>query len=155
MARYGQTFKDRAVARLLPPESAALELVAQEVGIGSGANTSALDGFLGNVSTAVGVLGALQGLRSHDTLTQLGSAGNLLNSANYIAGRLGATASGDPAHADFMTVVKSLRAGGQNIGGSRKVCSRYLLNSCSRPFYLGKMAISYRGSSQRATGKAD
>ena len=35
MARYGQTFKDRAVARLLPPESAALELVAQEVGIGS------------------------------------------------------------------------------------------------------------------------
>ena len=31
MARYGQSFKDRAVARLLPPESAALELVAQEV----------------------------------------------------------------------------------------------------------------------------
>ena len=56
----------------------------------SGANTSALDGFLGNVSTAVGVLGALQGLRSRDTLTQLGSAGNLLRSANYIAGQLGA-----------------------------------------------------------------
>ncbi len=36
MARYGQTFKDRAVARLLPPESAALELVAQEVGVGAG-----------------------------------------------------------------------------------------------------------------------
>jgi transposase-like protein len=36
MARYGQTFKDRAVARLLPPESAVLELVAQEVGVGSG-----------------------------------------------------------------------------------------------------------------------
>jgi transposase len=35
MARYGQAFKDRAVARLLPPESAALELVAREVGIGS------------------------------------------------------------------------------------------------------------------------
>lgn len=33
MARYGQTFKDRALARLLPPESAALELVSQEVGI--------------------------------------------------------------------------------------------------------------------------
>jgi len=33
MARYGQAFKDRAVARLLPPESAALERVAQEVGI--------------------------------------------------------------------------------------------------------------------------
>ena len=36
MARYGQAFKDRAVARLLPPESAALELVAREVGIGAG-----------------------------------------------------------------------------------------------------------------------
>ena len=36
MARYGQTFKDRAVARLLPPESAAAELVAREVGVGTG-----------------------------------------------------------------------------------------------------------------------
>ena len=36
MARYGQAFKDRAVARLLPPESAALEVVAREVGIGAG-----------------------------------------------------------------------------------------------------------------------
>ena len=36
LARYGQAFKDRAVARLLPPESAALELVAREVGIGAG-----------------------------------------------------------------------------------------------------------------------
>lgn len=36
MARYGQAFKDRAVARLLPPESAALDLVALEVGIGAG-----------------------------------------------------------------------------------------------------------------------
>ena len=35
MARYGQAFKDRAVARLLPPESATLELVAREVGIGA------------------------------------------------------------------------------------------------------------------------
>ena len=34
VARYGQAFKDRAVARLLPPESAALEVVAREVGIG-------------------------------------------------------------------------------------------------------------------------
>jgi len=33
MARYGQAFKDRAVARLLPPESAAMEMVAREVGI--------------------------------------------------------------------------------------------------------------------------
>lgn len=33
MARYGQTFKDRAVARLLAPEGAAAEVVAREVGI--------------------------------------------------------------------------------------------------------------------------
>ncbi len=36
MARYGQGFKDRAVARLLPPESAAVEEVALEIGIGAG-----------------------------------------------------------------------------------------------------------------------
>ena len=36
MARYGQAFKDRAVARLLPPESAAVEVVAREVGVGVG-----------------------------------------------------------------------------------------------------------------------
>ncbi len=35
MARYGQTFKDRAVARLLPPQSAALEVVSREIGIGT------------------------------------------------------------------------------------------------------------------------
>lgn len=33
---YGQAFKDKAVARLLPPESAALEVVAREVGVGAG-----------------------------------------------------------------------------------------------------------------------
>ena len=33
MARYGQAFKDRAVARLLPPESAALAVISQETGI--------------------------------------------------------------------------------------------------------------------------
>ena len=36
MARYGQVSKDRAVARLLPPESAALEVVSREVGVGCG-----------------------------------------------------------------------------------------------------------------------
>ena len=36
MARYGQAFKDRAVARLLPPQSAAVEVVAREMGIGAG-----------------------------------------------------------------------------------------------------------------------
>ena len=35
MARYRQAFKDRAVARLLPPESTALEVVAREVGVGA------------------------------------------------------------------------------------------------------------------------
>jgi len=33
VARYAQAFKDRAVARLLPPESAALDVVAREVGV--------------------------------------------------------------------------------------------------------------------------
>jgi len=34
LARYGQAFKDRAVARLLPPQSAALDDVSRDVGIG-------------------------------------------------------------------------------------------------------------------------
>lgn len=33
MARYGKQFKERVVARLLPPESAAPESVAREVGV--------------------------------------------------------------------------------------------------------------------------
>lgn len=33
MARYGQAFKERAVARLLPPESAPIQQVSQELGI--------------------------------------------------------------------------------------------------------------------------
>jgi transposase-like protein len=33
MARYGQAFKDRAVARLLPPESSGVDVVAQAVGV--------------------------------------------------------------------------------------------------------------------------
>ena len=36
MARYGQAFKDKAVARLLPPESADLEVVSREVGVSVG-----------------------------------------------------------------------------------------------------------------------
>ncbi|MCP3713737.1 transposase, partial [Paraburkholderia sp. CNPSo 3274] len=35
MARYGQTFKDRAVARLLAPESASVDEVAREIGVGA------------------------------------------------------------------------------------------------------------------------
>lgn len=34
MARYGKAFKDRAVARLLPPESSSVETVSREIGIG-------------------------------------------------------------------------------------------------------------------------
>jgi hypothetical protein len=33
VARYGQEFKDRAVARLLPPESASIQKVSQELGV--------------------------------------------------------------------------------------------------------------------------
>ena len=33
MAKYGQTFKDRAVARLLPPQSSSPESVSSEVGV--------------------------------------------------------------------------------------------------------------------------
>jgi transposase-like protein len=36
VARYGQAFKDRIVARLLPPESAAIDVVAREVGVSVG-----------------------------------------------------------------------------------------------------------------------
>jgi len=34
VARYGQAFKNRAVARLLPPESCPVETVSRELGIG-------------------------------------------------------------------------------------------------------------------------
>jgi transposase len=33
VARYGQAYKDKVVARLLPPESSAVEVVAREVGV--------------------------------------------------------------------------------------------------------------------------
>jgi transposase len=33
VARYGQEFKDRAVARLLPPESASVQSVSRELGV--------------------------------------------------------------------------------------------------------------------------
>ena len=33
MARYGQAYKDRIVARLLPPESSSVEHVSREVGV--------------------------------------------------------------------------------------------------------------------------
>ena len=33
MARYGQAFRDRIVARLLPPESAAIDVISREVGV--------------------------------------------------------------------------------------------------------------------------
>lgn len=33
MARYGQVFKDKAIARLLPPESANMDAVSREIGV--------------------------------------------------------------------------------------------------------------------------
>ena len=36
MARYGQAYKDRIVARLLPPESSAVDVVSREVGVSIG-----------------------------------------------------------------------------------------------------------------------
>jgi transposase len=33
LARYGQEFKDRAIAKLLPPESASIKDVANEIGV--------------------------------------------------------------------------------------------------------------------------
>ena len=36
MARYGKTFKNKAVARVLPPKSETLEAVARDIGIGAG-----------------------------------------------------------------------------------------------------------------------
>jgi transposase-like protein len=33
MARYGRAFKERAVARLLPPESSPVEAVSRELGV--------------------------------------------------------------------------------------------------------------------------
>ena len=33
MARYGKAFKDRAVARLLPPESTSVEEVSRQIGV--------------------------------------------------------------------------------------------------------------------------
>jgi transposase-like protein len=33
VARYGQAFRDRIVARLLPPESATIDVVSREVGV--------------------------------------------------------------------------------------------------------------------------
>ena len=36
MARYSQAFKNRAVARLLPPENSSVEVVAREISIGTG-----------------------------------------------------------------------------------------------------------------------
>jgi transposase-like protein len=33
MARYGKAFRERAVARLLPPESSPVETVSREIGV--------------------------------------------------------------------------------------------------------------------------
>ncbi|AYQ28615.1 tandem-95 repeat protein [Polaromonas sp. SP1] len=71
------------------------------------------DNFLGGVGSAVGVLGALRGLKSDNVLTQVNSAVNLLSSANALAGQLGATyGSGAAAVKGFLSP-DSLRLMGQ------------------------------------------
>ncbi|WER48983.1 transposase [Cupriavidus sp. WKF15] len=54
MARYRQAFKDRAIARMLPPESASVEQVAAETGISPAAlerwRASALHALAGDPS---------------------------------------------------------------------------------------------------------
>ena len=67
MARYGKTFKNKAVTRLLPPENAELELVARDAGVGVRTierwQTQALSGLpikqAGQASTAAGRLDAV------------------------------------------------------------------------------------------------
>ena len=49
MARYGQAFKERAVARLLPPESAAITAVSQELGV----SVSTLERWRESATTAL------------------------------------------------------------------------------------------------------
>jgi hypothetical protein len=45
MARYAQRFKDRAVARLLLPESASVEVVSWELGVGATPGALAIRGL--------------------------------------------------------------------------------------------------------------
>lgn len=54
MARYSQAFKNKAVARLLPPEASLPEIVARETGIG----VNTLLRWQGNCSLAVTVPGS-------------------------------------------------------------------------------------------------
>ena len=44
MARYGEAFRNRVVARLLPPESANVGVVAKEIGGDSGTGADGEDG---------------------------------------------------------------------------------------------------------------
>lgn len=50
MARYGQEFKSRAVARLLPPESASVDDVSSEIGV----STSTLERWRSEALSEVG-----------------------------------------------------------------------------------------------------
>jgi transposase len=54
VARYGQAYKDRIVARLLPPESSAINLVSREVGISVATLERWRAGALANGSSAGG-----------------------------------------------------------------------------------------------------
>jgi hypothetical protein len=53
VARYGQGFKDKAVARLLPPESAVLEAVTQELGVSAATLVSTGTQFSSGIGTEI------------------------------------------------------------------------------------------------------
>jgi transposase len=44
VGRYAQAFKDRAVARLLPPESAPVQTVSRELGVSMACDRAAAGG---------------------------------------------------------------------------------------------------------------
>jgi transposase len=56
VARYGKAFRDRIVARLLPPESAAIDVVSREVGVSVGT----LDRWRAQVLAEPGTLASRQ-----------------------------------------------------------------------------------------------
>lgn len=64
MAKYNQDFKDRAVARLLPPESVAINALARELGVSTATlerwrANAVLDGSSGKTWTAAARLDAV------------------------------------------------------------------------------------------------
>ena len=78
MARYRQAFKDRAVARLLPPESANIGVVAQEVGRLSEHASEKEFLSLDSAKVAVRVMPLLSGTLEVEALSVAGLKANLV-----------------------------------------------------------------------------